>query len=463
MVSDNSGKEIYVSHFSVEKQWVLHEHRIKSQAIVPGTALLEMVRAAFEKHAGNEAVEISNVFFLKPLIVRDNEKKEVRTILTKNEGGFDFSIISSSKPGENQWVEHVSGAIASVNTGLSEKTEISKIEAICHKGEIIDAERLHGSQFNLVEFGPRWRNRLRVKFGENEGLAVLELPDAFITDLESYKLHPALLDSATAFMMGQFKEGAQYLPFLWKKVKISKALPQKILSFAKYVGDSHSKKETLNFDILIMNEQGEHLMEIKDYTLRRVDVERFTKEMAHDQSKDSDPPERILEDNLLKAGLLPQEGVAVFSRALLNDIPQLIISTQDLNTRIEQSHGASIQRSDKIGLDRPMHLRPEMSTSYMAPRDEYEQIIADVWEELLGIQQIGIHDDFFELGGHSLVATQIISRLHKKFGIELPISSIFESSTIAEMADRVKAIQLANMSKVTAMEGLESEREEIEI
>jgi acyl carrier protein len=60
-----------------------------------------------------------------------------------------------------------------------------------------------------------------------------------------------------------------------------------------------------------------------------------------------------------------------------------------------------------------------------------------IWEQVLGIEQIGIHDNFFELGGHSLLATQLLSRLRDAFAVELPLVQIFDAPTVAQMADLV--------------------------
>lgn len=85
-----------------------------------------------------------------------------------------------------------------------------------------------------------------------------------------------------------------------------------------------------------------------------------------------------------------------------------------------------------------LHSRPDLPNSYVAPRDELEQKIADIWQELLGIKQVGINDNFFELGGDSLIAVQIMSRLRKTFSIKLSLASLFESPTIAEIVPKLE-------------------------
>lgn len=74
-------------------------------------------------------------------------------------------------------------------------------------------------------------------------------------------------------------------------------------------------------------------------------------------------------------------------------------------------------------------------TDFVAPRNATEQIIADIWQSVLGCQRVGCHDNFFELGGHSLLATQVISRLREAFQTDVPLRVIFESPTVAELAE----------------------------
>ena len=73
-----------------------------------------------------------------------------------------------------------------------------------------------------------------------------------------------------------------------------------------------------------------------------------------------------------------------------------------------------------------------------------EQVIANIWEDVLHLDQVGLHDDFFELGGHSLLATQVISRVRSVFHLELSLRGFFESPTVSGLA---QAVEIARCSK----------------
>ncbi|WP_086688519.1 non-ribosomal peptide synthetase [Nostoc sp. T09] len=85
--------------------------------------------------------------------------------------------------------------------------------------------------------------------------------------------------------------------------------------------------------------------------------------------------------------------------------------------------------------------KPELEAEFAAPRHAIEQVVADVWAEVLKRDRIGIHDNFLDLGGHSLLATQVISRLRSLFQVQLPLRLMFESPTVAELAEAIAKLQ----------------------
>ncbi|MDP3718282.1 MAG: beta-ketoacyl synthase N-terminal-like domain-containing protein [Acidobacteriota bacterium] len=77
------------------------------------------------------------------------------------------------------------------------------------------------------------------------------------------------------------------------------------------------------------------------------------------------------------------------------------------------------------------HDRPNLDSEYAAPRNAEESAVAEIWQEVLGIRQVGIHDNFFDLGGHSLLGTQVLARLRQDLGANLELTALFENQTIA--------------------------------
>jgi acyl carrier protein len=98
---------------------------------------------------------------------------------------------------------------------------------------------------------------------------------------------------------------------------------------------------------------------------------------------------------------------------------------------------------NRQALPLPDQSRPELEQAFVAPQTSLEQVIAGVWREVLGTEQIGVNDNFFELGGHSLLATQVVARLSEAFEFELPLRTMFEAPTIAGLAASMAQLEPA--------------------
>ncbi|MBE8986710.1 non-ribosomal peptide synthetase [Nostoc sp. LEGE 12450] len=101
---------------------------------------------------------------------------------------------------------------------------------------------------------------------------------------------------------------------------------------------------------------------------------------------------------------------------------------------------------NRRALSEPTTSRPELAQTFVAPRTPTEEILAGIWRDVLGLEQVGIYDNFFNLGGHSLLATQVISLTRKAFKIELSLRSLFESPAIATLAKIVEAASQQKLS-----------------
>ena len=80
-----------------------------------------------------------------------------------------------------------------------------------------------------------------------------------------------------------------------------------------------------------------------------------------------------------------------------------------------------------------------LGRDFVGPRNHVEGMLANVWALVLGLDQVGVHDNFFDLGGHSLSATRVISRLRSLMQVDLPVRSFFETPTIAGLAMKISS------------------------
>lgn len=111
-----------------------------------------------------------------------------------------------------------------------------------------------------------------------------------------------------------------------------------------------------------------------------------------------------------------------------------------------------IAASEKNSAPRSVHARPKLANEYVAPNTEVERLLAEVWQELLGTDQVGINDDFFNLGGHSLLATQLITRVNEVFEVEVALHRLFDSPTIAGLSAVVESALIEKVEGLTEEE-----------
>jgi amino acid adenylation domain-containing protein len=129
--------------------------------------------------------------------------------------------------------------------------------------------------------------------------------------------------------------------------------------------------------------------------------------------------------------LLPKEGVEAFHRILQVRQPvcQVIVSTGDLQTRLDQW----VQGQQKQKEPASIGSSPGSEDSTTMEHTVHSEI-ADIWRQLLGVQEVGIHDNFFELGGNSLIAIRVLSQLRQRFKKDISLDAIFNCPTIEHLA-----------------------------
>jgi amino acid adenylation domain-containing protein len=103
---------------------------------------------------------------------------------------------------------------------------------------------------------------------------------------------------------------------------------------------------------------------------------------------------------------------------------------------------------DRNALPVPTRTEPEGATTFQPPHDRTEQVLATIWQEVLGLDRIGIEDDFFTLGGHSLKAAQVIARVRQYLQVEIPLPALFRARTIAALAQLVHKNAVVEKSNI---------------
>ena len=143
-------------------------------------------------------------------------------------------------------------------------------------------------------------------------------------------------------------------------------------------------------------------------------------------------------------GIRCEEGTDAVFRILHAGLPHVIVCAQDLHTYLQdvQSCTATVPRQEAQVSPSGLRLypRPALGNLYVPPAGPVQQKMAAIWQDLLGIDQIGVHDNFFELGGHSLLAVRVFARMRTEFPIALALRSIFELPTIESQAAMISEL-----------------------
>jgi acyl-coenzyme A synthetase/AMP-(fatty) acid ligase/acyl carrier protein len=138
----------------------------------------------------------------------------------------------------------------------------------------------------------------------------------------------------------------------------------------------------------------------------------------------------------LVAYVVPQRpnapGAGALRRALAQRLPGYMIPSAFVT--LEAIPRTANGKVDRRALPDPGNAKPELDTPYVAPRTPVEEQLAQIWAEVLSFDRIGTNDNFFDLGGHSIAATRVVSQVIKKFQLQIPLRSLFQSPTIASMA-----------------------------
>jgi amino acid adenylation domain-containing protein len=144
------------------------------------------------------------------------------------------------------------------------------------------------------------------------------------------------------------------------------------------------------------------------------------------------------ENKRLVAYLLPRRptSAAEIREALRQRLPDYMVPS--LFIMLESMPLTPNGKIDRRALPAPPSARDDLPQSFTAPRTPTEQLLAQLWADLLGLDRVGLHDNFFALGGHSLLATQVMARLRAWLAVDLPLRALFEHPSVAQLARRVE-------------------------
>ncbi|MEV0493746.1 SDR family NAD(P)-dependent oxidoreductase [Streptomyces atratus] len=453
LVHDSPDSRTYVTTLSTADHWIVGDHRIMGHGLVPGTAYLELVRAAVAEQADGRTIEIADVQYLTPVVVPDGQTREVFTIVEERDGQWRFAVRSrNGGPGAAAWTDHVLGSLAFHDRGPDTVRDLAALAADCGVTRVLDTpetiqEGLRLDRFQRggpieFSFGPRWDCMHRIEAGPQQLFATLGLGPEHEADLDDYLLHPALLD-AVGGTARIYATDTYYLPFSYRSLRVHHGLTPTIHCHAQLKESTDATGETMTCDFEVLDPEGRVLVEITDFTIKRINdldglreqIVRSAAPPAEAGSDSVDAADSVL--RILGEGIGEQQGQDAFARILAaSDRPgHLLVCHRDVAELRDLARSLTpellAQEMEQFAAPGSVHPRPDLATPYVAPRTEREQAVAAIWCDILGLERVGVDDDFFALGGHSLAAVQIGTRIKSLLGVELDLRAFFDHPTVA--------------------------------
>jgi thioesterase domain-containing protein len=259
-----------------------------------------------------------------------------------------------------------------------------------------------------------------MQIGSGRAFAQLELAPQFHLDAQAFGAHPALTDMAATFGLHLLDAGKRtgqlFVPLSIDRIRIAAPLPPRISSSVKLTSAANERLAT--FDVTLSSEAGKPLARFEGFSLRPVHPEAVSAHAA--------PPRAAsLTDAMLACGIRGEDAPVLFELVFSQGSRDLVVSSID----IEQ-----LARAMAHAQPRPAVRAKAAAPHASASLNPVENMLADVWRELLGVDEITPADDFFALGGHSLAAVRLFARIRKHYGVDLPLATLFQAPTLGALA-----------------------------
>jgi acyl transferase domain-containing protein/thioesterase domain-containing protein/acyl carrier protein len=466
---DKAGNRVFTASYTPSDRWILDEHRtMDGTALLPGTGYIELIAEALRGNGETGPFEISDLYFFSPLQVDDGTTREIRVSLERREEGYRVEIGSDvTADGRTGYHLNAQASLALGHVPAPARIELDSISRRMGPAERAGSnETLSSRQEANLAFGPRWRVIRSMAYGQGEGLAELSLPQEFERDLEAgVVLHPALLDLATGWAMDLiegYDTSHLWVPVSYGSILVYRPLPAELRSWVR-LATGRSTGGFASFDVTLMATDGQIVMEIRDFSIHRMESATSLRSSAGDlrnvvfldqakiRHRELSPAEEQLAHNLTQ-GIAPEEGAEAFRRALAQSRAQIVVSSLDVEA-LKLQVEAQAQADRSIGGN---FERPDIESDYVAPRNDIERTLAGFWQDLLGLETVGVDDSFFDLGGHSLIAVRLFALIKKTYRVEFPISVLFETPTVGSIAARI-AEQIGHDGNATGHDDVAAE------
>ncbi len=464
LIRPGNNRVIFVKNLSTA-DWVTAEHQLEDTPTMPGTSLVEMIRAAYQEISGSLTCEIRDVVFMRPVMFADS--LTIHTILTPTvNGGYDVMICDADGSGGAP-VEYTTGKVGPVSPAAAERPthDLDAWKSLCSTEDQPEGK----SDKGIISLGPRWDNIAAHWHGPHsdtglfDELVRLVLAPEYHSDLTEFGLHPALLDKANALGQTVVASQTRHLPFGYDRLVVRAPLPATFYSYIRHLDDTRGS--LIRTDITLADDAGNELVAIKGFTMFEYnDTSMSSSPPSASPSSDGSSSEtdddegqfsvaRQLERALLRSnertfGIEPGDGYRmlreIIDHAAASPLSQIIVCPDSMTKRLRMASEVT-----RDALREQLAATPVRTASvsprnlmipYVEPENDVQRVLAGMWADTLAVDLVGIDDDFFDLNGNSLIAVQLVARLREQFQVDLAVATLFEARNVRALAEAIERL-----------------------
>jgi phthiocerol/phenolphthiocerol synthesis type-I polyketide synthase E len=427
-VQEMGGGRLFATHFTSAAHWIARDHLIFGAPTIPGVAYIEMIAAALLPNQGHgkASLQITDLRFIQPLALADvgtTAYMEVR----EDSSGYGIRLLSGVEPEATLHAQ----ASAAIVPGHGRRVMLDVLARGMSEVDLRGLQPSHDAHGPL-QLGPAWNVRVTsCHTADEEFLASLELPEVLLGTAGDYHLHVSLFDVATSFALRYLSQGHLYLPVHYQSVRIYARMPPRIYSHVRHLTSGVETPEVMTFDISIFDPMGNEIVSVERFSVKKVGHGIAATRTAS--------PERDAgaASTSRPYGLSSRAGVDAFAKILGQPgFPQIVVSAAAIDAREEPARADPARTDPGVMVARSTRARPrpELAAPYAPPSNDMEAKLAQIWQEILGVEPIGIDDDYIDLGGDSLLATRLVDRIVTELNTTLSIVTLYDRPTVRELA-----------------------------
>ena len=447
LLRSRRGEGTDVAAFDIELDpdlWIYAEHRMNGTPAMPGTGIVELIRAAYEAVTGEATAEIRDLVF--PSLLTAVPGVEARLELRRTPDGGFACVLSGGNP-RHAAVQFARGRVYPADNEPGSRHDLTSLR----DGAGRDTSPAFQARVGMMTFGERW-NVIRSRYSSGDiDVVEMRLAEEFTSDTEEFGVHPAILDAAGAMGMTRPAD-APYLPFGYDRIVVRAAVPPACRSVIRHLDDTRG--ELTRLDFAVVDDDGAELVTVEGYSLLRVSDDRVPDAVSEvaaagrtkvqpAPAQPEDPVMTLIRDSSAESSVSSAEGSEALRIVLADGIgPQVILCPGGITERIRRS-----SRLTRAVLIERLNSAPggtgykrDLATAYAPPESEAQRVIAEMWRDAIGVDQVGVDDDFVDLGGDSLVAVQLVGRIAQRFATDVSVAQLFENRTVRTLTAAIEDV-----------------------